>query len=1125
VSPFPEHDDRRLDDQDERTRIVSDLDATLFVEAGAGSGKTKSLVDRVVALVEAGTAMSAIATITFTEKAAAELRDRVRRALERRRADAALPTTARERAAEALDQLDQAAISTLHAFAQRILSEHPIEAALPPNVEVLDEVASEIEFEERWQRFRDALLDDEDLERTLLLAFAAGIEPADLRHLATVFQDNWDLIADPARVPWASVEPPRIDAEPLIERVTALLDRRVDCTDGGDLLCLHLTETIEPHLEQLRKADDELDLMRLLHSDRPRYACKRGRKENWPSKAAIIDELTAIEEAITDLSRQVALDCVQRIAAEVARFTLDAAAQRRAGGRLEFHDLLVMARDLLRGPQGVGVRERLRRRYQRLLLDEFQDTDPIQIDLAVLIAATQSPVDADWSKIEVEPGRLFFVGDPKQSIYRFRRADIALFLRARDRFGPALQLRTNFRTTPPVIDWVNHVFGRLITSVDDQQPAYQPLAPAPGRQAPPDDHPVVVLGAAAHPDTSLHADELRDLEAADVAAAVRTALTWQVSRRAPTPGAPETWQPATPGDITILLPARTSLPALERALEAAGIDYRAETSSLVYATREIRELMATVRALVDPTDQLALTTALRSPVFGCGDDDLFTYRVTAHGRWDLLARPPEGIDPEHPVVAALRWLRGLHAELPWLAPAELLDRIARERRLYELGHAQGRPRDLWRRLRFVIDQARAWSEAEGGTLREYVTWARLQASDTARVAETILPETDDSSVRIMTIHGSKGLEFPITIVSGLTTASRGATSRVEVLFPPDGPIALRVGPKIVSDEFEALQPVEEQMSYQERLRLLYVACTRAQDHLVVSLHRRARKGAPDERRKYTNAELLAEACDGLDLQTLGPLAAATPAAPGPVPTPMLPLEEWEAVRGSALAASARRRSLGASDVALPELEPEPEPDDIDGNVDDVAAGREKDARDLELPPWRKGRYGTAIGRAVHAVLQTADLATGAGMPESAAAQAAAEGVIGREEDILRLARAARTAPSVQEAVTAPRWRETYVATTIEDRTLEGYIDLLYRTATGLVVVDYKTASSTADLDRRVEAYRAQGGAYALAVEGATGEAVARVVFVFLTPGGAVERDLPDLRGAMAAVRAAMAVPS
>jgi ATP-dependent exoDNAse (exonuclease V) beta subunit len=1095
-----------LSDQDARTRIAQDLDATLFVEAGAGSGKTRSLVDRVVALVRSGVAVREIAAITFTEKAAAELRDRIRRAFEREAA------AGDERFRRALEQVDAAAISTLHAFAQRILTEHPLEARLPPNVEVLDEVASQIEFENRWRGFRERLLDDPELERTILLALAAGVTLADIRHLATVLGDNWDLVADKQRLPWDRIEPSPWNASEIIRRGMALLERCDECRNGDDKLLVHLTGQIAAYLQQLAEAPDEYELLELLRREKPSFSTRYGRRPNWPDKDAIVAELRDIGQLKQQISEEVALQAVRRIALEVADFTLTAAAERRASGRLEFHDLLVLARELLRDEQhGVEVRRALHGRYRRLLLDEFQDTDPIQVDLAVLIASEDPDAAAlPWSRVAVEPGRLFFVGDPKQSIYRFRRADIEVFLDARETFGaPVVSLTTNFRTTPPIIAWVNHIFGELISYQPGSQPAYEPLAPAPAREWPPAGPPVLLLGDEHTDDPD--AELLREREAADVAGAVRAAMGWQVAERV---AGGDQWRQARLGDITILLPARTSLPALERALEDCDIPYRAETSSLVYATREVRELLATVRALADPTDQLALVTALRSPLFGCGDDDLVTYKLGHGGYWSFRGRMPESAPPDHPVVEALAYLRDLYEQLAWLAPSEVLDRIVRDRALFELGYAHGRPRDLWRRLRFVLDQARAWSAAEGGTLRQYVEWARMQASESARVAETILPETDDDSVRIMTIHASKGLEFPIVIMSGMTTASRGPRTRVQVAFPPGEPLGLRIGRSLVTPEFEQFEPIDEQMDYHERLRLLYVACTRAKDHLVVSLHRKQRRNPPTEDRLHTNAELLALASAGAPHQQWsdaagGPAVGTPPARPAP----LLPYAEWEDERARALQASSRRRSVGATDVARLTGT------DLD---DETAAGIDKGARDLDLAPWQKGRYGTAVGRAVHAVLQTIDLATGAGVDAAAAAQAAAEGVIGRESTIAELARAALAAPSVRASLDRRRWRETFVATTVGDRTLEGYIDLLYRTEAGLVVVDYKTASSTADLDTRLARYRTQGGAYALAVEAATGEPVARVVFVFLTPSGAAERELDDLDVCRDEVRAAIA---
>jgi ATP-dependent exoDNAse (exonuclease V) beta subunit len=1093
-----------LADHDARARITAEVEATLFVEAGAGSGKTRSLVERVVALVAHGVEMRHIAAITFTDKAAAELRDRVRQAVTAR-CDDPDPAVA-ARMARAGEQLDAAAVCTLHAFAHRILAEHPIEAGLPPHVAVLDEVASQIEFDERWRQFRDELLERRDLERTLLLAFAAGVRLDDLRSLAVAFEGNWDRLTD-GRLPWAELDPPSADVAGLLEEMDAVVARSDECADPDDKLCRYLREEVAPYAERLRQAGDEYEQLRLLLADKPTFAGGRGRKANWDDKASISQAVTALGEAKRDAAGNVAEQCVKRLAVEVARFSLATVEQRRANGRLEFHDLLVMARELLRGPRGPAVRGQLGQRYQRLLLDEFQDTDPIQIELATLIASHDPHAgERPWRDIPVEPGRLFVVGDPKQSIYRFRRADMALFLAARETVGQPLALTTNFRSAPGIIRWVNAVFGRLIRHEADSQPAYQPLEVSPHRGDPPVGAPVAVLGASAHADEP-DAEALRQREADDVAEAVRTALGWQVSDPGADGGG---WRPATRADVTVLVPARTSLAALERALDARDIPYRAETSSLVYTTREVRDLMAAARAVVDPTDELALVTALRSPVFGCGDDDLFTYRVIHRGAWRIGAAAPDGLDHNHPVVAALAYLGELHQRLAWLAPSELLETIARDRRLFELGYAGGRPRDLWRRLRFVIDQARAWSESEGGTPRQYLEWARLQASDSTRVAETVLPETDDDSVRIMTIHGSKGLEFPITILSGMTTASRGVTARVEVGFPDQGPVAIKVGQNLTTPEFAAFKPVNEQMGFHERLRLLYVACTRAQDHLVVSLHRAQRTPPADAPHTHTNAELIAGACDDLDALALQPVAvtpdaAATAPAPGPLPD----VAAWQRERDAALAHSSRRASLGASELAGLMATGE-----LDG---ETRAGVDKAPRDLELPAWQKGRYGTAVGRAVHAVLQTVDLATGDGLTATVAAQAAAEGVVDRERDIAGLAGAALGSATVRRALAHPRWRETYVAARVGPRTLEGYIDLLYRSEQGLVIVDYKTTSSTVDLDQRLAVYRWQGGAYALAVEEAVGEPVATVVFVFLTPQGAVDRELADLPAAKAEV--------
>jgi ATP-dependent helicase/nuclease subunit A len=261
-----------------------------------------------------------------------------------------------------------------------------------------------------------------------------------------------------------------------------------------------------------------------------------------------------------------------------------------------------------------------------------------------------------------------------------------------------------------------------------------------------------------------------------------------------------------------------------------------------------------------------------------------------------------------------------------------------------------------------------------------------------------------------------------------------------------------------------------------------------------------------------NAELLIDGM-GSVLDELPDGAAVAggvqPAAIEPS-TELLPFATWAEERGAALALSSRPRVVAATaltDEGTSDVDVEPDP------------GLEKRPRDLDLPPWLKGRYGTAVGRAVHGVLQTVNLATGEGLSAAVAAQCEAEAVMERAEVVQRLVASALGSPSVQEAAGARHWREIYVCTPVGGRLLEGYIDLLYRGPDGLVVVDYKTAatSAPAELERRVDGYRNQGASYALTVAGATGEPVVRVTFLFLTPAGAVERHLPDLPEAVAHV--------
>jgi ATP-dependent exoDNAse (exonuclease V) beta subunit len=1087
-------------DERARERVAGDLGTTLFVEAGAGSGKTTSLVDRFVALVESGVPADHIAAITFTEQAARELADRVRQRL-----SAGGPACA-----AALDVLDRAAICTLHAFAQRVLSEHAIEAGLPPRFSVLDEIESDEVFDRRWEEMLDRLLDDPVLEMPVRVIAACGRPLDDLRQLAVQLRDNWDLL-ERGPVDKGALE---VDVIGLCAQIDAIVAMGALCTDAGDKLLLALGPLAD-YRDRLVLAVSPDERVELLEDGKAFSTGSVGRQAAWAgcSPTEVRARIKAADAARQRLAAGAVDAALRRLGAHIAAFTLDGVDERRRDGTLEFHDLLVLARAVLRDPRhGWAVRRALAARYERLLLDEFQDSDPIQVELALLIASDDPAAGTEpWERIASRPGALFFVGDPKQSIYRFRRADIATFMAVRDGAPITVErLTANFRSGALLLGWVNATFSSLIVENDGRQPAY--IALDAGRPDAPGGPAVELLGREPLPAGAL-AGELREAEARAVAAAAARVVAegWSVQDG-------DGWRRATAGDVCVLVPARTSLPFLERALGAAGIPYRAETSSLVYATREVRDVLAVARAIDDPTDQLSLLTALRTTAFGCGDDDLYAWRVLG-GRWDHQARWPDGVGEEQPVAGALAWLARMHRARAWMAPSSVLDAIVRQRRVLEVAFAGARPQDLLRRVRFVVDQARAWEEAAGGSLRDYLAWVARQGAPGSRVVETVLPETDEESVRIMTIHAAKGLEFPVVVLSGMTSRPAARQAGVRVLWVR-GRWEAKLAKGVATQQFEEALPLDEAMDADERRRLLYVGATRARDHLLVSVYRVERNGND----AATLAELVWGAAPGAGPYYERADAAPRPAAARPSPAGgdaaaprVLERAEWEVERNAALASAARRLTTSATRLAEDAAARR-----AGERVDDP--GLAKDARDLELPAWQKGRYGTAVGRAVHAVLQAVDLVTGAGLADAAAAQAAAEEVLGREELVASLARSALGSDVVRDAAARPHWREVYVGAPVGEGIVEGYIDLLVRTDDGLVIVDYKTdaVGDDTDLAAKVARYRPQLAAYAAAMEAAVGEPVARAVLLFLSPAGARAVPVPTLEEAVEEVRTALA---
>ena len=1116
------NDRSALPDQADREAIVTELDTNLFVEAGAGSGKTSSLVARIVALVASGVEIGTIAAITFTEKAAADLRHRLRSALVDAEADSGDPLRA-ERMHTALDVLDHAPIGTLHAFARRILNDYPVQAGLPPGFRVLDELESHLAFEQRWSTLLDQILDDPEPPGGIVEGGSALIELCDLdnfglssgaRRVATGFHDNWDLVD--ARVDLSNPQPLRLEYAPFARAVLEVCNTRCPADDAQAVRLGQLGAAAR-RLSETDRLGEQIDLLTRLE-DRCRKVKRTGSKAAWKLAGldpTALDELRTQQIELADRAKallQTVRDYrVRVLGALLGRWVLDAARARANDGTVEFHDLLVLTRQLVARDRQVGAD--LHRRYQRILLDEFQDTDPIQLEIAVRLTSDPSdPLHDDWTKLTPLPGRLFIVGDPKQSIYRFRRADIAQYMSAADQVGASpAGLSANFRSSRQVLGWVNHVFSNLIEYETDVQPEYRALQAR--RRHFVERGSVTVLGVDEHADltSGKRAESLRWREASDAAAAIATALAegWLVGDR-DHDGAP-VQRPCRPGDITVLLPARTSLPALEAALRERRLPYRAENSSVVYITSEIRHLMLALRAADDATDQLALVAALRTPLYGCSDVELYDWKARG-GAWSIWTDPPGDL-ADHPVGKAIGHLRSLADRSTWLTPADLLAALIDERRLLDAALDSPDARDVWRRVRYVVDQARSWSDAGGHGLRRYLGWVNLMASE-SRNADTILPEHDDDAVRIMTIHAAKGLEFPITVVSGLTTKPTPTFSN-SVVWPGD---TWTISNKHGDQTYEDFKPLDEQMSDAERRRLLYVACTRAVDHLVVSLHRLP--GPTEIAANATNASLLhAGGAEALAQPLKASPGGYTITRPDHATLRWADQAEWAAERDRAVTAARWLPTVSATRLAeeLTSLAAT----DPDATAD---SGLAKDPVDLDLPAWQRGRYGTAVGRAVHGVLQFTDLRTGHDVDTLAAAQCAAEGINGVEALVASLARSALAAPIVRAAVDREHHRELFVAAPTGSRLLEGYVDLLVRTEQGYVIVDYKTDdwSDGSRRHERIARYRRQLAAYGVALEHVTGEQVVGGILVRCIDGaGAEQIALGDFEAAQQEVLAAL----
>ena len=915
-------------DQAARTRAV-ESPVNLAVTAGAGTGKTTLLVARIVHLVQdRNVPVEAVLALTFTEKAANEMRQRLREKLG---------------ALGKAEGLDRAEIGTIHSFCAHVLRQFPVEAGVAPDFEVDEGAEFRRRFEEAWPAWLDRELGPGARRPRVWEELLSKVRLRDLEELAR------ELCS------------------------FAIPDER----DGGPA-------ELARRVRELSLAAPEVAAA-LSGKEPPKKASP---KDPAAAKAAkkLAEDVARIDEAL--VGRAVGL--VDEFAREFRAATLRA-------GWVSFDGLLRLTHELLRDPKFPGVLRTLRARYRHILVDEFQDTDPVQGEIIERLA------EGDDGRLV--PGRLFLVGDAKQSIYSFRGADVVAYRRLHRRIvgegGEEAVLRTNFRSHGEILGFVNASFSRLIVENGDLQPRYEPIEAPVGREARwpgPTIEAVVVEGASA--------DESREMEAAEIA-------RWILAH----PEVPHR-------DTAILFRSLVDVGVYLEALRADGIPYVVEGEKYFFGTSEVVDFVNLLRAVANPHDRVALAGVLRSPYGGVSDPKLY----------ELKKKLDYRTEAEVPVFQRLRrW----NAESGRLGVTELIDRIFDEGWALEIAqsgyHGEQAAANLLKLRRMAEER-----EARGGcTLREFLDVAARAVRDLEEEGESPLADESLDAVRILSIHRSKGLEFPAVILPDLHRGQANARAPVAAYDRPSRTLGVRLG-DVMNAGGAALAHLERERRREEARRLLYVAVTRAEDRLVLL-------GSGDGRGETFLSMLLPDLEKRAALQRKP--YERPPHRPAPAPAGQ-ERPDW-----AAFAAAWKRREAQSAAV--------------ERFTSPTKLERAATALSAEDGPSAAADLGTAC----HRVLEQLDFKRPSGPPGTPPEAAELLEGFFKSKAFAELSESellARELPFVLER---------------GGRIVQGVIDVVYRSGGKLYVADWKTDKILEPGD-----YRVSGEIYAEAVKRALGEA-------------------------------------
>jgi ATP-dependent exoDNAse (exonuclease V) beta subunit len=1075
----------------------------VFVSAGAGTGKTTVLVERFVeAVVDRGIDVESMLVITYTERAAGELKGRIR---------ARLHELGRHDLARSLDG---AWISTIHGFCLRLLKSHPFAAGLDPRFRVLDESQGRVVRSEAFETALNEFCAGDDPERLRLLATygASGLR----RMLTTVYETlrsaGRELVLE------------------LGER-QGLQERLAELAEAARCLA----EDVEAKDEARAAAAQALALAEA-HEAPDRLLDLSGLRARGERAATYEEARKAVEQAALDELALRDRDLLQEL---LLGFADAYAAAKDRESALDFEDLQLQARNLLRDHDALREREQLR--FRSLMVDEFQDTNRLQCELVDLLSG------ADTER--------FFVGDEFQSIYGFRHADVQVFRERREQAETLLPLTRNYRSRPEVLAVVNQLFGAEFGE------EFQSLAASGAFPDPVFGTPVelLVTDKSAYAGSGVH---WRRAEARNVARRVRELVD---------SGA------ATAGEIVLLFAAGTDAEWYEEELREAGLATYRATGRGYFGQQQVVDLLSYLRLLQNRYDDEALVTVLASPFVGVSNDALLLIRRAARGPIFTGIERSLPADLDEIDVRLLRAFRQRFDRLAEAAPRLSLERLC-ERIVgdhdYDLAVlAQWDGRRRYANLRKLGRLARSYEELRGPDVEGFVGFVEEQESVGAAERDAVAEEEGADAVRLLTIHAAKGLEFKVVVVAD-AGRDRNAPSADEILCLTDGRFGFRVADPATGKRhgvlgYESVKDARAAEDEAERLRLYYVAMTRAIDRLIVSGSIDAasfgtgRKS--DEKtpigwvlgRLDCAAELVADGAGPVELEREGArvlvrVDRTPPPAEPAAAEPELALVEAESGQLALFAAGAEPPLPPLAPVLAPiQALPGPPLHDVRRlsysalALFDRCSYRYYAERVAGMRPagahgtvaGQTGLAATEVGDAVHRLLELVDLAAPA-PPDVEQVRAWYPAVTDEE-----LARIAGFVAAYCESELAGRVAtlagarpERPFAFEHDGVLLHGRLDVLQREGARAFVLDYKTNSLAEGTPEEIidADYRLQRLVYALACFRA-GAAEVEVVYHFLERPDAVvsttfvQEDVPaleaELSAAIGRIRAGEFVPT